>query len=389
MTTKSKQLRRQHRKSPKRRREFPHPSRTSGMERLHALKPAYIAWRSHTVPHTQARDDWAALLAVLECYAAFEPFRSPDALAPQPFALLLNCIRRMPCEVACQTMDRLDGYLHFLNDNGHWQRGNEVFDVLHMLVLIRVPGRASRTTPRECPVDIHVPHGHGIALVQWAAYLLGGMLEGRFGPDATDPLALPLADLADTNLLAPGLYPLPLSRFRDLLHAMRDADLFETIEDEEDGADTGESHPTHFGMALLQDGHPRNHEAIRSLLSAYLKIVIWADARPMEGLAGLRRAEECFALFLAVGHPASEARAQGESSMLTLAEDIRDQLAERYGDVSPSVLACLQGGVLEYSGGTLVAQRVVREAVRDLNEEYHERRRPADPRGYTGSGRPS
>ncbi len=399
MTTTSKQLRRKHRKSPKARRQGPHPSHASGLERLRVLEPAYLAWRSLTVPHNQASADWAGLLAVLETYAAFAPFNSPDQLAPQSFASMLNGIRRMPGPAACDLLDQLDSYLHFLKDNGRWHRGSEVFDVLHMLVLIRVPGRANRTTPRECPIGTDLPHGHGIALVQWAAYLLDRMLEGKFSPNSTDSLALPVADRAGTKLLAPGLYPLPVSRFLEVFESMRVADLYETFEDEhEDSEDEddeecwenyGEPYPTHSGMALLQDEHPRNREAVRSLLAAYLKSVIWAIARPVAGLAGLRRADECLAVLVEVGDQSSEAKARGDTSVLTLGEDIQDQLADRYGEISTSILACLQTGVLEYSHGSLIAQPMVREAIKELDDEYNKHRRPAALRGLGGGGRAS
>lgn len=380
MTTTSKQLRRKHRKSPKPRRQGPHPSRASGLERLYALEPAYIAWRSRAVLPDQAHDDWAGLLVLLEAYAKIGPFNAPDAFDPKSFALMLNAIRRISGEAAHQTLNRLDGYLHFLNDNGRWHRGSEVFDLLHMLVLVRVPGPTHRRTPRECPIDIPERHGHGIALVQWAAYLLDEMLEGRFIPDVTESLAFPVADPAGPILLAPGLYPLPLSIFMDLFTAMDEADLFETDEgesawDEEEcveeaGENDGEPYPTHAGMALLQDDHPRNHDAIRSLLTAYLQILALAHATPASGVAGLRRAERFISVLGDAAAEPSTTKAHGETSLLSLGEDIRDRPADRFGEISASILACLEAGVLEYVDGILVAQTVVREAIKDLRDEY-------------------
>ena len=75
--------------------------------------------------------------------------------------------------------------------------------------------------------------------------------------------------------------------------------------------------------------------------------------------------------------------------MLGLGEDVQDRLAEGYGELSSSLLACLEAGVLEYTDGTLVAQPIVREAIKDLHDEYHERRRPATVRGFARGGRPS
>ncbi|MBV1780893.1 hypothetical protein KRR55_17400 [Paeniglutamicibacter sp. ABSL32-1] len=380
MTTTSKQLRRKHRKSPKPRQQGHHPSRASGLERLHALEPAYIAWRSRTVTHGRAHEDWAGLLVLLESYAKIGPFNAPDALVPRHFSLMLNTMRRLPGVVAGQAMDRLDGYLHFLKDNGRWHRGDEVFDLLHMLVLIRVPGRAHRSTPHECPYDIALPHGQGIALVQWAAFLLDGMLEGRFSPRAVESLAYPVADPEGPVLLAPGLHPLPLSRFLDLYAAMGEADLFETAGDEATGdvdeyveeawENNGEPYPTHSGMALLQDDHPRNHDAIRSLLTAYLRILAMADATPASGMAGLRRAHRFMSVLADVATESSTAKAHGETNLLSLGQDIQDRLADRFGEISDAILACLEPGVVEYTAGTLVAQSVVREAIKDLHDEY-------------------
>ncbi|MCV9994976.1 hypothetical protein OIU93_11795 [Paeniglutamicibacter sp. ZC-3] len=399
MTTTSKQLRRKHRKSPKARRPGPHPSRASGIERLHGLEPAYIAWRSRTVTHGQAHDDWDGLLVLLESYANVWPFNAPDALAPRSVATMIKSIRRLPGDAACQALNRLDGYLHFLQDNGRWTAGSEDFDLLHLLVLMRIPGSAHRRTPRECPIDIPARHGHGIALVQWAAYLLDEMIEGKFIPNSTESLALPVTDPAGPILLAPGLYPLPLTIFMDLFTAMDEAELFETAGDEctwdedeyvgEVSENSGELYPTHAGIALLDDGHPRNQDAIRSLLAAYLKIKIWAEAKPAVGLAGLRRAEERLALLADVSKQPSVERATTETNMLTLGEDIQDRLAERYGELSASIFVWLEAGVLEYTAGTLVAQPIVREAIKDLHDEYNERRRPATARDFAGGGRPS
>lgn len=380
MTTTSKQLRRKHRKSPKSRRQSTHPSRASGLERVHRLEPAYIAWRTRTVTPCQAHEDWAGLLDSLESYAKIGPFDAPDAFVPKSFALMLKTIRRMPSDVACKALNRLDGYLHFLQDNGRWHRGSNEFDVLHMLVLMRVPGPAHRRTPRECPIYIPARHGHGIALVQWAAHLLDEMLDGKFIPNSTESLALPVTGHAGPILLAPGLYPLPLTCFMDLFTAMGEADLFETDEDEgigdedeyveeawenEDGP-----YPTHAGMTLRDEEHPGNHEAIRSLLTAYLRILVLADAKPISGLAGLRRADKLMAVLTDVATEASTTKAHGETSLLSLGEDIDVRLAKHFGEISASVMACLEAGVLEYADGTLVAQSVVREALKDLRDEY-------------------
>lgn len=380
MTTTSKQLRRKHRKSAKPRRQSAHSSGVSGLERLHDLEPAYIIWRTRTVPPGRARADWAGLLALLESYAGIAPFDAPDALDPKPFAALLKTIRGMPHDAACQALNRLDGYLHFVKENGRWHRGNEVFEMLHVLVLMRVPGTTHRRTPHECPIDIPARHGHGIALVQWAAYLLDAMLEGKFVPDSTESLALPVADPAGRILLAPGLYPLPLSIFMDLFTAMDAAYLFETAGNqrawdendyfEEAWENNGELYPTHSGLALLQDDHPRNHEVIRILLTAYLRTLAMAHATPNSGLLGLRRADKFLALLVDAATESSAAEFLGETNMLSLGEDIRDRLAERYGELSSSVLACLEAGVLEYADGTLVAQPIVLEAIKDLHDEY-------------------
>ncbi|MFL4473993.1 hypothetical protein ACIPVK_08345 [Paeniglutamicibacter sp. MACA_103] len=399
MTTTSKQLRRKHRKSPKPRRQGHHPSRVSGLERLRGLEPAYIVWRSRTVAQSQARADWAGLLDLLESYAGFAPFNAPDALAPRPFAIIIKSIRRLRCDAACQALNRLDGYLHFLQDNGRWTGGSEDFDLLHMMVLMRIPGPAHRRTPRECPIDIPARHGHGVALVQWAAYLLDEMIEGKFIPNSTESLALPVTAPAGPILLAPGLYPLPVTIFLDLFTAMDEADLFETAGaesawDEDEYAehvpeDNGELYPTHSGMALLEDDHPRNHDVIRSLLTAYLRILAMAHATPKSGMSGLRRAEGFLTLLVDAATASSTAELLGETNMLSLGDDIQDRLAERYGELSASVLACLEAGVLEYTDGTLVAQPIVREAIKDLHDEYNERRRPATARGFAGGGRPS
>jgi hypothetical protein len=363
------------------------------------LEPAYIAWRTRTVPRDQARADWAGLLDLLESYAGIAPFNAPDALAPRPFAAMLKSIRRLPGDAACQALNRLDGYLHFLHENGRWTGVSEHFDLLHMLVLMRIPGSAHRRTPRECPIDIPARHGYGVALVQWAAYLLDGMIEGKFIPNSTESLALPVTDPAGPILLAPGLYPLPLTIFLALFTAMDEADLFETAGDEstwdEDEyveqvpENNGELYPTHSGMALLEDDHPRNHDAIRRLLTAYLRTLAMAEAIPESGMSGLRRADRFLTLLVDAAAESSTAELHGETSMLSLGEDVQDRLAERYGELSAPVLACLEAGVLEYTAETLVAQPIVREAIKDLHDEYNERRRPATARGFARGGRPS
>jgi hypothetical protein len=399
MTTKSKQLRRKHRKSPNPRRQGPHPSRASGLDRLRALEPAYIAWRTRTIPPGEAGADWAGLLDLLESYAGIAPFDAPDALEPKSFAALLKPIRRLPGDAACQALDRLDGYLHFLQENGRWHSGSDVFELLHMLVLMRVSGPAQRCTPRECPIDLPARNCHGIALVQWAAYLLDEMLEGKFIPNSTESLALPVTDPTGPILLAAGLFPLPLSVFMDLFTAMDAAELFESEgegsawdEDEyveEAWENNGGLYPTHSGLALLQDDHPRNREVIRSLLTAYLRILAMANATPESGMAGLRRADRFMSVLFDAATESSPTELLGETSMLSLGDDVQDRLAERYGELSASILACLEAGVLDYTAGTLVAQPIVREAIKDLHDEYNERRRPATARGFARGGRPS
>ena len=380
MTTTSKQLRRKHRKSPKPRRQGRHPSCATGLEQLHGLEPAYIAWRSRNVAHSQARADWSGLLDLLDSYAGIAPFNAPDALAPRAFATMLKSIRRLPGDAAIQALNRLDGYLHFLQDDGRWTGGSGDFVLLHMLVLMRIPGSAHRRTPRECPIDIPARHGHGVALVQWAAYLLDEMIEGKFIPNSTESLALPVTAPAGPILLAPGLYPLPFTIFLDLFTAMDEADLFETAGDEgtwdedeyveEAPENNGELYPTHSGMALLEDDHPRNHDVVRSLLTAYLRTLAMAEARPESGMSGLRRADRFLTLLVGASTESSDARLLGETSMLSLGDGIQDRLAERYGELSGSVLACLEAGVLEYTAGTLLAQPIVREAINDLHDEY-------------------
>lgn len=399
MTTTSKQLRRKHRKSPKPRRYGHHPSRPSGLEQLRALEPAYITWRTRTVPSVQACADWAGLLDMLESYAGFAPFNAPDALAPESFAALLKPIRRLPGDAACQALNRLDGYLHFLQDNGRWNGGSDIFELLHMMVLMRIPCPAHLRTPRECPIDIPARHGHGITLVQWAAYLLDEMIEGKFIPNSNESIAFPVTGHAGPILLAPGVYPLPLAIFLDLFSAMDEASLFETSEDESDWDEeeyveqvqenNGDLYPTHSGMALLEDEHPRNHDVIRSLLTAYLRSLAMAEATPGSGMSGLRRADKFLTLLVDATTESSATELHGETSMLSFGDDIQDRLAERYGELSPSVLACLEAGVLEYIDGTLVAQSIVREAIKDLHDEYNERRRPATARGFARGGRPS
>lgn len=383
MTTTSKQLRRKHRKSPKTRQRGPHPSRSSGLERLRRLEPAYIAWRSRTVTPDQAHEDWAWILVLLESYAKIEPFTAPDALVPISFALTLKSIRHMRGELAGQSMDRLDSYLHFLKDNGRWHRGIEMFDLLHMFVLIRVPGRAPRGRPHECSYDIALPQGRGIALVQWAAFLLGGMIEGKFNPHTDESLAFPIATPEGPVLLGPGLHPLPVANFVVLFSAMGQADLFETDEDEtigdededveESWENDAEPYPTHAGMALLDDEYPGNREAIRRLLTAYLRILVLAEVKPALGLAGLRRADMFMSALVDAATESSTTKAHGETSMLSLGEDIQDRLAEHFKEISAPVLACLQAGVVEYVDGTLIAQSVVRAAIKDLLNEYRGR----------------
>lgn len=383
MTTTSKQLRRKHRKSPKPRQRGPHRPRSSGLERLRGLEPAYIAWRSRSVTQGQAHEDWGSLLVLLESYAKIGPFSAPDALVPKPFVLMLKTIRHMPGNMASQSMDRLDSYLHFLKDTGRWHRGNEMFDLLHMFVLIRVPGRAPRGRPHECPYDIALPQGRGIALVQWVAFILGGMIEGKFNPRAVESFAFPIATLEGPVLLAPGLHPLPMANFVVLFSAMSQANLFETDEDEtigdedenvdESWENDAEPYPTHAGIALLDDEHPGNREAIRRLLTAYLRILVLAEAKPALGLAGLRRADMFMSALVDVATESSTTKAHGETSLLSLGEDIQDRLAEHFKEISAPVLACLQAGVVEYVDGTLVAQSVVRTAIKDLRNEYRGR----------------
>lgn len=380
MTTTSKQLRRKHRKSAKPARQGPHPSHASGLERIHALKPAYVAWKCRTVTQGQALEDWAGLLGLLGSYAEFGLFSKPGVLAPEPFALMLKSIRRTPGDAAGQAMDRLDDYLHFLRDNARWRQADDDFDLLHALVLMRIPGRSPRRTPHECPHELALPRRWSIGIVQWAAYLVGEMLEGKLVPNCGESIALPIPGPAGPVLLAPGLHPLPMSVFTNLFTAMDAAYLFESEADEhawdedEDSEETWESdggpYPTHLGMALLQDDHPRNHEAARALLTAYLRNLVLARPIPGSGMAGLRRADTFFSVLVGVATEASAATARGEANLLCLGEDIKDQLADRFGETSGSLLDCLQSGILEYLDGSLVAQPVVHEAINDLRDEY-------------------
>lgn len=384
MTTMHKQLRRKHRKAAKPQRRAQHPSHATGLSRLQALEPAYTIWRARTVERGQAHADWNVVHNVLELYAAFEPLESPDALVPHTFNTLLNVFRQMPADEASLAMDRIDGYLHFLKDTGRWHRGTDLFDLLHGLVLTRVPGRRSPTTSYGCLLNAHLTNSHGIALVQWATYLINCMLEGRFDPRNTEPLALSVQDPEGTNMLAPGLYPIPFPLFTDLFSAMQQSFLVENQEyegnyDAEEEASeeyvgqrecSMEPCPTHLGMALLEDHHPQNHEAIRRLLTAFLTIRALSYATPIAGMAGLRRAKNFMSVLVKVANQPSTALAHGEASMLSLGHNCREELAEQYGDISSAILTCLQGGILESHRGGLVAQPVVCEAIKDLQDAY-------------------
>lgn len=383
MTTTSKQLRRKHRKSPKPHKQGSPISRISALERLQALEPAYVIYRSRTVASERARIDWALLSAFMASEEELESLPASEIFEPSFFSRLLGDILRVPGATTCRKVELLDGYLHFLQDTGRWPRADS-FELTHLMLLMRVPGVAGRRTSPECPISFPSRHGHGLTLVQWAAHLLDEMLEGKFNPGSKESLAYPVEGPEDVVLLAPGLDPLPFTVFKNLFDAMDKADLFER-EDEENFWDdeedcepetetSGDLYPTYSGLILMEDDHPQNQNDIQRLLTAYLRIVVMAHAPADAGLAGLRRAE----LFISVlGKASSAPKAnRGAHSLsagvrtLSIQEQTKKQLSNQFGEISASVLGCIKAGILEYVDGTLVAQRPIREAITTLRKEH-------------------
>lgn len=272
MTTTSKQLRRKHRKSPRPHKQGSPTSRISALERLHALKPAYLVYRSRTVASERALFDWTRLSALLDSSEELESLPASEIFEPLFIGRLLGDILRVPGDTTCRKLELLDGYLHFLEDTGRWPRAKGSFELSHLLLLMRVRGVAGRRVSPECPIIFPPRQGHGLTLVQWAAHLLDEMLEGKFNPGSKESLAYPVEGPEDVILLAPGLDPLPFTVFKDLFEAMDKADLFEREdtenfwdEDEESGHDeetSGELSPTYSGLILMKDDHPQNPKVI-------------------------------------------------------------------------------------------------------------------------------
>lgn len=380
MTTTSKQLRRKHRKNPKPHKQGSPTSHISGLERLQALEPAYIGYRSRTVTPEQARIEWTGLRILLGSLAGSGKFNAADVFDSKSIMSLLVDALREPDHRTCLNLQLLDGYLHFLQDTGRWPRANDSFELMHLLVLMRIPRVVDRRTSIGCPSSFPNVQGHGLTLVQWAAYLLDEMLDGKFNPESHQSLAYPVQGPDDVVLLAPGLFPLPFTVFKDLFNAMDKADLFDRSEEqsfwdadedieqaEEDG---GDLYPTSLGMALMQDDHPQNHEAIHSLLTSYLRIVTMAHASGDADLAGLRRADLFMSVLGAAATKSSTVKAEGETNMLSIGEQTKEQVANQFGEISASILACIKAGVLEYVDGSLIAHRLIREAIRNLRKEY-------------------
>ena len=386
MTTTSKQLRRKHRKSPKPHKQGSPLSHISALERLHALEPAYIVYRSHAVESQQAGLDWASLCALLESLERLESLPASEIFDPMFFSRLLGDVICLPGATTCRKLELLDGYLHFLQDTDRWPRADS-FELTHLLLLMRIPGIAGRRTSPECPIIFPPRHGHGLTLVQWAAYLLDEMLEGKFNPGSKESLAYPVQGPEDVILLAPGLDPLPLTVFKNLFEAMDKADLFEredeenfwdNDEDPEHGEETsGDLYPAFSGLILMEDDHPQNQKVIQLLLTAYLRIVVMAHAPADAGLAGLRRAESFISVLGKASSTSSVAKPdKGTNSLsagvriLSLQAQTNKQLSEQFGEISASVLGCIKAGILEYVDGTLIAQRPIREAITTLRKEH-------------------